>query len=98
MKNIPFWSRVTKPTTEYCVEENCDDHQIGTVCSKVVFVKVLSGFPLLLKNGMTRNQPKPPETTQNQPKPALPTRNRPKRDLPSLKQAETSQRISRISP
>ena len=39
---------------------------------------------------MTRNQPKPPETTQNQPKPALPTRNRPKRDLPSLKQAETS--------
>ena len=45
---------------------------------------------LLLKNGMTRNQPKPPETTQNQPKPALPTRNWPKRDLPSLKQAETS--------
>ena len=39
---------------------------------------------------MTRNQPKPPETTQNQPKPALPTRNWPKRDLPSLKQAETS--------
>ena len=43
---------------------------------------------LLLKNGMTRNQPKPPETTQNQPKPALPTRNQPKRDLPSLKQTE----------
>ena len=41
---------------------------------------------------MTRNQPKPPETTQNQPKPALPTRNRPKRDLPSLKQAEISHR------
>ena len=39
---------------------------------------------------MTRNQPKPPETTQNQPKPALPTRNQPKRDIPSLKQAETS--------
>ena len=45
---------------------------------------------LLLKDGMTRNQPKPPETTQNQPKPALPIRNRPKQDLPSLKQAETS--------
>ena len=39
---------------------------------------------------MTRNQPKPPETTQKQPKAALLTRNRLKRDLPSLKQAETS--------
>ena len=45
---------------------------------------------LLLENGMTRNQPKPHETTQNQPKPALPTGNWPKQELPSLKQAETS--------
>ena len=39
---------------------------------------------------MTRNQPKPPETTPNQPKPALPIRNRQKRDLPSLEQTETN--------
>ena len=41
-------------------------------------LKVLAGkLTLLLKNGMTRNQLKPPETTRNQLKPPETTRNQP---------------------
>ena len=37
--------------------------------------KEAASLLLLLKNGMTRNQPKPPETTQNQPFPPETGRN-----------------------
>ena len=57
---------------------------------KYMDAKSTNGWDIITKNGMTQNQPKPPETIQNQPKPALPTRNQLKQYLPSLKQVETS--------
>ena len=44
---LNFSSRVTKPSTEFCTEENCNDRQKGTVREYVNSVKVQSGFKVL---------------------------------------------------